>query len=55
MTKLTPFKAVHPTRTKISIDNQSIEQVSHFRILGCYINDDRNYDLSNTFQYMYVA
>ena len=34
-TKVMAFRGKHPIRSKIIINNQAIEQVSHFNFLGC--------------------
>ena len=43
-------------RTKIVLDNKSIEQVSHFRYLGCDITYDVDYMFTSWLRFsQYVA
>jgi hypothetical protein len=49
------FEGKHPRRFKIVIDNNVIEQVSHFNYLGCDVSYKYDADLQiklNKFQYM---
>ena len=38
---------IYPLRTKIVLDNKTIEQVSHFRYLGCGVIYDVGYDVDH--------
>ena len=52
-TKIMAFKGKSPVRSKIVLDNKTLEQVSHFRYLGCDISYDRERDIDekiNRFQ-----
>lgn len=54
-TKVMAFRGKYPIRTKIIIENQPIEQLSHFKYLGCDISYDYDEDLKNKlarFQYI---
>ena len=56
-TKLWHSRSVYPIRIKIRIDNQPIEQVSHFSYWDCDISYHLNNDLSNklrTYKYIWA-
>jgi hypothetical protein len=36
-TKTMPFKGKYPVRTKIVIDDKTLEQFNHFKYLGCEV------------------
>lgn len=45
-TKVMAFRGKHPVRSKIIINNTVIEQVSHFKYLGCDITYDYDKDVN---------
>ena len=44
-TKTTAFKGKYPARTKIVINNSTLEQVSRFKYLGCAVSCESEYDI----------
>ena len=45
-TKTMAFKGKYPVRTKIVINNSTLEQVSRFKYLGCAVSYESEYDIS---------
>lgn len=48
------FHSSYISRTMITIDNQSIEQVPHFNYLGCDVHYVRDNDISNKLHKFYT-
>jgi hypothetical protein len=46
-TKIMAFRGKYPTTTKILIYNETTEQVSHFKYLGCDVMYEINNDIQN--------
>lgn len=44
-TKTMAFKGKYPVRTKIVIEGKILEQVKHFKYLGCYVSYEKEIDL----------
>ena len=39
------FKGKYPVKTKIVINNSTLEEVSHFKYLGCAVSYESEYDI----------